>query len=225
MLIVMIMVVVVVIDGVGVVVVVGGGGVDSVDTVGGGVDVGVDVDGVGVTICACLLVFVCSSVSVYIMSMSVLNVFVFFLFVFVVFVFSSGFSYCCCFSLLLLLLLFCCCCCCYKHCLILWKVEPQEEPHHTSFYYELFPFHFLFFPFFSRNGSDLLAFFSVESPSGRVTVQKPGLNYEQFTSYTVTVNSTDSGFPPYSVVASFLIAVKNLNEVPHNISLSNNKVN
>ena len=70
----------------------------------------------------------------------------------------------------------------------------------------------------------MLGLFAVESPSGRVSVLKPGLDYEQFTRYTVTVNSTDSGFPPYSVTDSFVITVKDLNEMPHNITISNSKV-
>lgn len=64
----------------------------------------------------------------------------------------------------------------------------------------------------------------VESPSGRVTLQKSGLDYEQYANYTVTVNSTDSGFPPYSVTGSFVVSVININEKPQNISLNNNKV-
>ena len=57
-----------------------------------------------------------------------------------------------------------------------------------------------------------------------MTLQKSGLDYEQYANYTVTVNSTDSGFPPYSVTGSFVVNVKNTNEQPHNISLSENQV-
>lgn len=74
------------------------------------------------------------------------------------------------------------------------------------------------------SSSNLLGLFAVESPSGRVTLQKPGLDYEQYANYTVTVNSTDSGFPPYSVTGSFVVNVKNANEQPQNISLSRNQV-
>ena len=74
------------------------------------------------------------------------------------------------------------------------------------------------------SSAGLLNLFMVESHSGRVTLQKSGLDYEQYANYTVTVNSTDSGFPPYSVTGSFVVSVNNINEKPQNISLNNNKV-
>ena len=93
----------------------------------------------------------------------------------------------------------------------------------------LFPCNFLsavasFFVFVCSSSSDLLGLFAVESPSGRVTLQKSGLDYEQHVNYTVTVNSTDSGYPPYSVTGSFVVNVRNANEQPQNISLTANKV-
>lgn len=65
----------------------------------------------------------------------------------------------------------------------------------------------------------------MESPSGRVTLQRAGPDFEQYTKYTVTVNSTDSGFPPYTVTDSFEISVTNVNEMPQGILLDNNQVN
>ena len=65
----------------------------------------------------------------------------------------------------------------------------------------------------------------MKSPSGRVTLQKSGLDYELYANYTVTMNSTDSGFPPYSVIGSFVVSVHNINEKPQNISLNKNQVN
>ena len=85
--------------------------------------------------------------------------------------------------------------------------------------------HLYFISFFSDcSTSGLLNLFAVESPSGKVTLQKSGLDYEQYAKYTVTLNSTDSGFPPYSVTGSFVVSVHNINENPQNISLSNNQV-
>lgn len=78
--------------------------------------------------------------------------------------------------------------------------------------------------FVYSSSSDFLYFFTVESPSGRITLQKSGLDYEQYANYTVTVNSTDSGYPPYSVTGSFVVNVKNANEQPQNISLTANQV-
>ena len=80
----------------------------------------------------------------------------------------------------------------------------------------------LFFCYSSASG--LVNLFAVESPSGRVTLQKSGLDYELYVNYTVTVNSTDSGFPPYSVTGSFVVNVQDINEKPHNISLNKNQV-
>lgn len=65
----------------------------------------------------------------------------------------------------------------------------------------------------------------MESPSGRVTLQRAGLDFEQYTNFIVTVNSTDSGFPPYTVTDSFEISVTNVNEMPQGILLDNNQVN
>lgn len=65
----------------------------------------------------------------------------------------------------------------------------------------------------------------MESPSGRVTLQRAGLDFEQYTNFIVTVNSTDSGFPPYTVTDSFEISVTNVNEMPQRILLDNNQVN
>lgn len=73
--------------------------------------------------------------------------------------------------------------------------------------------------------SGFINLFSVESPSGRVTLQRAGLDFEQYTNFTVTVNSTDSGFPPYTVTDSFEISVTNANEMPQRILLDNNQVN
>lgn len=83
---------------------------------------------------------------------------------------------------------------------------------------------FLFFVYIFSSSSDLLGLFTVESPSGRVILQKSGLDYEQYANYTVTVNSTDSGYPPYSVIGSFVVNVENANEQPQNISLTANQV-
>ena len=85
-------------------------------------------------------------------------------------------------------------------------------------------YHLYIFLFFHGSNSGLLNLFAVESPSGKVTLQKSGLDYEQYAKYTVTLNSTDSGFPPYSVTGSFMISVRNINENPQNISLNNNQV-
>ena len=85
-------------------------------------------------------------------------------------------------------------------------------------------YHLYIFLFFHGSNSGLLNLFAVESPSGKVTLQKSGLDYEQYAKYTVTLNSTDSGFPPYSVTGSFVISVHNINENPQNISLNNNQV-
>ena len=83
----------------------------------------------------------------------------------------------------------------------------------------------IYFLFFSHGSTyGLLNLFAVESPSGKVTLQKSGLDYEQYAKYTVTLNSTDSGFPPYSVTGSFVVNVQNINENPQNISLNNNQV-
>ena len=57
-----------------------------------------------------------------------------------------------------------------------------------------------------------------------MTVKKAGLDYEQYRNFTVTVNSTDSGFPPYTVTGSFEIRVNNINEKPQSVSLDNSKV-
>ena len=65
----------------------------------------------------------------------------------------------------------------------------------------------------------------MESPSGRVTLRRAGLDFEQYTNFIVTVNSTDSGFPPYTVTDSFEISVTNVNEMPQGILLDNNQVN
>ena len=73
--------------------------------------------------------------------------------------------------------------------------------------------------------SGFLKLFNVESPSGRVTLQRAGLDFEQYTNFIVTVNSTDSGFPPYTVTDSFEISVTNVNEMPQGILLDNNQVN
>ncbi|XP_068740239.1 protocadherin Fat 4-like [Montipora capricornis] len=75
-----------------------------------------------------------------------------------------------------------------------------------------------------QSSSGLLSLFGVESPSGRVTVKKAGLDYEQYRNFTVTVNSTDSGFPPYTVTGSFEIRVNNINEKPQSVSLDNSKI-
>ena len=83
---------------------------------------------------------------------------------------------------------------------------------------------FIFFLFVHASTSGLLNLFAVESPSGKFTLQKSGLDYEQYAKYTVTLNSTDSGFPSYSVTGSFVVSVHNINENPQNISLSNNQV-
>ena len=77
---------------------------------------------------------------------------------------------------------------------------------------------------FCSSSSNLHNLFSIESPSGRITLQRPGLDYELYANYTVTVNSTDSGFPPYSILASFVVSVNNTNEQPQSIFLSGNQV-
>ena len=82
----------------------------------------------------------------------------------------------------------------------------------------------VFFVFVYSSSSYLLGLFTVESPSGRITLQKSGLDYEQYANYTVTVNSTDNGYPPYSVTGSFVVNVRNANEQPQNISLTANQV-
>ena len=78
--------------------------------------------------------------------------------------------------------------------------------------------------FFLDSSSGFLSLFGIESPSGRITLQQPGLDYEQYTNYTVTVNSTDSGFPPYTVTGSFEISVKSINENPERIYLDKHNV-
>lgn len=50
------------------------------------------------------------------------------------------------------------------------------------------------------------------------------LDYESSKSYQITVNSTDNGNPPQSVQISLVIGLRDVNEKPTNITLSNSNV-
>ncbi|XP_048583508.1 protocadherin Fat 4 isoform X2 [Nematostella vectensis] len=74
------------------------------------------------------------------------------------------------------------------------------------------------------NSSSLLGLFAIESPSGKLSLSGPLLDYEQYANYTLTVRSTDNGLPPLSTLGQFFVNVIDVNENPVNITLSNDAV-
>lgn len=75
-----------------------------------------------------------------------------------------------------------------------------------------------------RNDSSLLNTFSVGSTSGSITLSSRLLDFEQYSNYTLRVRAVDNGSPPLSVTGYISIQVKDINEAPTAISLSNYKV-
>ena len=66
--------------------------------------------------------------------------------------------------------------------------------------------------------------FSIESPSGLVTLSRADLDYEKYNNYTISVTSVDSGYPPYAVTGGFVVLVTDAHEPPTDVILTNNKV-
>ena len=80
--------------------------------------------------------------------------------------------------------------------------------------------------------TDVHKYTLTDSAGGRFTIKgstlmttsSANLNYEAQAQYTITVRSTDSGSPPLNVEKVYTVQVKDVNEVPTDVTLKNSAV-